>query len=133
MGVGMEELEDIEAESAEEVELEGLVLPRVHVPYNTWYRMTNSGCGWTFHDHVATPPRPGPLLSSLTSTREDSHDALEMIKDLKKNPLALRDLTSVELEESLVPPALELELCLTDIKQELLHVAITFRRMRIEE
>ena len=76
--------------------------------------MTNSGCGWTFHDHVAVPP--DPLLSRLTSTREASHDALEMIKDLKKNPLALRGLTSaVELEGSLVPPAcLELKLCLTD-------------------
>ena len=90
--------------------------------------MINSGCGWTFHDHVAVPP--DPLLSCLTSTREASHDALEMIKDLKKNPLALRGLMSaVELEESL-----ELELCLTDIRHELLHVAIiAFGRMRVEE
>ena len=69
---------------------------------------------------MAVPP-PGSLLSSLTSTREASHDALEMTKDLKKNPLALRGLMSaVELEGSLLPPGcLELELCLTDIKQEL--------------
>ena len=47
------------------------------------------------------------------------HDTLEMIKDLKKNSLALRGLMSaVELEGSLVPlaschmvqPAMELEL-----------------------
>ena len=89
---------------------------------------------WTFHDHVSVPP--DPLLSCLTSTREASHDALEMIKDLKKNPLTLRGLTSaMELEESLVPLAcLELELCLTDIRHGLLHVAIiALRRMRVEE
>ena len=59
-----------------------------------------------------------------------------MIKDLKKNPLALRGLMSaVELEGSLVLLAcLELELCLTDIKHELLHVAIVaFERMRVKE
>ena len=41
-------------------------------------------------------------------------------------------MSAVELEESLVP--LELELCLTDIRHELLHVAIlAFGRMRVEE
>ena len=54
-----------------------------------------------------TVPPPGPPLSSLISTREASHDALEMMKDLKINPLALRGLSSVELEESLIAPAPE--------------------------
>ena len=40
--------------------------------------MTNSGCGCTFHDHVVDP-----LLSSLISSKEPSHDALETTKDLR--------------------------------------------------
>ena len=84
--------------------------------------MTNSGCGYTFHDHVV--PLLDSLLSCLISSKEPSHDALEMTKDLKENPLALRGLASSELEESLVPPSLELEVCLVAIKHEKVLVPI---------
>lgn len=66
----------------------------------------NSGCGCTFHDHATLSPDP---LSILTSSMEASHDALEMTQDWRKNPLALKELTSMELDDSTPPSPLALE------------------------